>query len=224
MNFRRLLSYFFPITIHNTHSEINNNLEVTWNNGHLVLDSKNTNFSYGSLQKVMRIGLSQIGTEKIKSAANIIVLGVAGGSVIKILREEYQNSGKITGIELDEKSIELANKYFGLNQIDNVEIVIDDASEFIKNDSRKYDLVIIDIFQDNVMPDFLFTNDFIENVKKIVNIKGWVLFNSIVVLSSEHERNHEFEKMIRTKFKSVIKLSRVEGDNELFIFSNDQNS
>ncbi|MCL9804263.1 fused MFS/spermidine synthase [Flavobacterium amniphilum] len=221
MNFKRLLSYIFPVTIHNTHSEINKNLEVTWNNGRLVLDSKNTNFSFGSLQRVMRIGLNQIGKTKIKNIENTLILGVAGGSVIKTLRDEYLNSGKITGVELDEKSIELANNYFGLNQITNLEIIIDDASEFVKNNSVKYDLVIIDIFQDNIMPDFLFTIDFMENIRRLLNKEGVVLFNSIVVLSSEHERNHNFEKMIRTKFTSVIKLSRVEGDNELFILSND---
>lgn len=221
MNFKRLFSYLFPITIHETQSDINSNLEITWNNGRLVMDSKNTNFSYGSLQRVMRIGLNQIGKEKIKATENILVLGVAGGSVIKSLREEFHNSGKICGVELDEKSIELANEYFGLNQIKNVEIIIDDASEFIKKDSGKYDLIIIDIFQDKVMPAFLFTKNFIENIKLRLNNGGTVLFNSIVVLSSEHERNYKFEKMIRTKFASVIKLSRVEGDNELFIFSND---
>jgi spermidine synthase len=221
MNFKRLFSYLFPITIHETQSDINSNLEITWNNGRLVMDSKNTNFSYGSLQRVMRIGLNQIGKEKIKATENILVLGVAGGSVIKSLREEFHNSGKIYGVELDEKSIELANEYFGLNQIKDLEIIIDDVSEFIKKDSGKYDLIIIDIFQDKVMPAFLFTENFIENIKLRLNNGGTVLFNSIVVLSSEHERNYKFEKMIRTKFASVIKLSRVEGDNELFIFSND---
>jgi hypothetical protein len=197
MNLKRLFSYIFPVTIHETHSEINNNLEVTWNNGRLVLDSKNTNFSYGSLQKVMHIGLNQIGKEKIKNTKNILVLGVAGGSVIKSLREEFHNSGKIK----------------------DVEIIIDDASKFVKKDSGKYDLIIIDIFQDKVMPDFLFAEDFIENIKLRLDNHGLVLFNTIVILSNEHERNYKFEKMIRTKFASVIKLSRIEGDNELFIFS-----
>jgi hypothetical protein len=69
------------------------------------------------------------------------------------------------------------------------------------------------------MPDFLFAEDFIENIKLRLDNHGLVLFNTIVILSNEHERNYKFEKMIRTKFASVIKLSRIEGDNELFIFS-----
>ncbi|MFC4818165.1 spermidine synthase [Flavobacterium sp. GCM10023249] len=221
MNFKRILSYFYPITIHQTLSDINQNLEITWNNGQLVLDSKNTNFSYGSLQRVMRIGLNRIGKDRITQAESILLLGVAGGSVIQTLRKEYHSNGKITGVEIDEKTIALANTYFSLNTISNLEIVINDASEYIKTTSGKFDLLIIDIFQDKIMPDFLFTDEFITNIKRILTNNGFVLFNSIVTLSDDYERNKKFEKLLQSKFKTVIKVSRVEGDNELFIFSNE---
>ncbi|MFC7772836.1 spermidine synthase [Flavobacterium sp. GCM10027622] len=221
MNFKRILSYFYPITIHQTLSDINQNLEITWNNGQLVLDSKNTNFSYGSLQRVMRIGLNRIGKDRITQAESILLLGVAGGSVIQTLRKEYHTNGKITGVEIDEKTIALANTYFSLNTISNLEIVINDASEYIKTTSGKFDLLIIDIFQDKIMPDFLFTDEFITNIKRILTNNGFVLFNSIVTLSDDYERNKKFEKLLQSKFKTVIKVSRVEGDNELFIFSNE---
>ena len=155
-NIKKFLSYIIPIKIHQKKSEINNNLEITWNNGQLVLDSKNTNFSYGSLQKVLRFGLQDIGFQKIKNFNHILVLGVAGGSVIKTLVDEIKYRGKITGIEIDGIAITLANEYFGLDKIENLEIIIGDAENFIQATTQKFDLVIIDIFQDNVMPDFLF--------------------------------------------------------------------
>jgi spermidine synthase len=220
MNFKRLLSYLFPITVYETPSDINENLEITWNNGQLVFDSKNTNFSYGSLQRVMRIGLNHIGKERVPLFKNILLLGVAGGSVIKTLRNEYQNIGKITGVELDEKAITLANQYFDLNKIKNLEIIINDASEYVKKTSEKYDLIIIDIFQDKIMPDFLFSDSFITNTQQILTDNGIVLFNSITTLSADYERNTNFEKLVQSKFKKVAKLSRIEGDNELFILSN----
>ena len=219
MNFKRLISYIFPITVYETPSDINKNLEITWNNGQLVFDSQNTNFSYGSLQRVMRIGLNHIGKERVANSKNILLLGVAGGSVIKTLREEYQNTEKITGVELDEKTIILANKYFGLDQLKNVGIINDDASQFVKKTLEKYDLIIIDIFQDNIMPDFLFSSPFIDNIQQILNQNGVILFNTIATLSLDYERNLNFEKLARSKFGKVIKLSRIEGDNELFILS-----
>ena len=58
---------------------------------------------------------------------HILVLGVAGGSVIKTLVDEIGYDGKITGIELDEKVIELAQSHFGLAQIKNFNLTHHEA-------------------------------------------------------------------------------------------------
>lgn len=79
--FRRLLSYILPVNVYQKNSVISKSIEVNWNNGQLVLDSKNTNYSYGSLQRILRIGLKKIGFEKIRAMDSILVLGVGGGSV-----------------------------------------------------------------------------------------------------------------------------------------------
>src|SRR5690606_33755279 len=80
---KKYLSYILPIKIYQKKSQISKNLEVTWNNGQLVLDSENTNYSFGSLQRILRKGLKYIGFKRIQNFENILVLGVAGGSVIK---------------------------------------------------------------------------------------------------------------------------------------------
>ncbi|MDI9310314.1 MAG: fused MFS/spermidine synthase [Limnohabitans sp.] len=216
MNFKRLLSYIIPVKVFQIPSEINKNLEVTWNNGHLVLDSENTNFSFGTLQKVMRIGLMQIEKIKLKKYQSVLVLGVAGGSVIRLLRDEFDYTEKITGVELDSKVIEIANKYFNLNKIKNLEIKIQDAQEFIFTTTDDYDLIIIDIFQDNIMPSFLFEEKFSLQLKKILTENGSILFNTIVTLSTDFDRNTNYYQMIKTHF-TTKKISNVEGDNELFL-------
>lgn len=217
MNVKKLLSYFVPINIHQKKSKINTNLEITWNNGQLVLDSKNTNFSYGSLQRVLRKGLKEIGFEQIRSFKNIAVLGVAGGSVIKTLVDEVLFKGKITGVEIDPETIQLANSYFGLNQIDNLEIVIDDAENFIKTTTQKYSLIIIDIFQDNVMPAFLFEKPFTENILNSLDKNGFIVFNTIVNSENQKVRNNDFEKLFDSSKITIRRLSKIEGNNELFL-------
>ena len=154
--FQKLLSYLIPINVLKQESIVNKSLEVTWNNGELVLDTLNTNYSYGSLQRILRTGLLKIGFDKIKKYNKILILGVAAGSVIKTLVNEIGFRNEIIGVEIDPKTIEIANKYFGLDKIENVEIIIADAAIFVQNTSEKYDLIIIDIFQDNFMPEFLF--------------------------------------------------------------------
>ena len=151
---KKIISYFYPINLYKTTSEISKTLEVTLVNGEIVLDSKNTNYSYGSLQRILRKGLKFIGFDTIKSMNHILVLGVAGGSVIKTLNDEIGFKGKITGIELDEKVIEIANDHFELNKIKNLNLIHHEAFEFVLKTKLNFDLIIIDIFQDTIMPSF----------------------------------------------------------------------
>lgn len=213
--FSRFLSYFLPIIIHKKNSSVSKSLEVTWNNGQLVLDSKNTNYSYGSLQRILRKGLKYIGYDRIKKFENILVLGVAGGSVIKTLVDEIKFNGKITGVEIDSQIIELANEYFRLNEIKNFKIVIDDAFEFVLKTKETYDLIIIDIFEDTTMPAFLFQDFFINRINFLLNVNGFILFNTMVINEKDRIRNLEYKNKFGGKY-SLRMYPKVEEHNELF--------
>lgn len=213
---KKLLSYLIPIKVYTKSSQISRTLEVTLSNGELVLDSKNTNYSYGSLQRILRKGLQHIGFEKIKTFKNILVLGVAGGSVIKTLKEEIDYKGNITGIELDPEIIEIANNYFNLDKTEGVSIIIDDAKQFVAKTKEKYDLVIVDIFQDKSMPEFLFEADFTENIKGIVNTQGYILFNTMVLNRKDKERNKAYTELFDNSFQ-VDSYPGLENYNEIFI-------
>lgn len=212
---RRLFSYFVPINIHKKNSGVSKTLEVTWNNGQLVLDSKNTNYSYGSLQRILRKGLKYIGFERIKKFESILVLGVAGGSVIKTLVDEIKFDGKITGVEIDQNIVDIANQYFKLNEIPNLEIVIDDAFEFVLKTKAKYDLIIIDIFQDTTMPNFLFEDFFINRINELLYTNGFILFNTMVINKKDEERNLAYKNKFGGNY-SLRMYPKVETHNELF--------
>ena len=213
--FQKLLSYFIPITIYRKNSAVSRSIEVTWNNGNLVLDSKNTNYSYGSLQRILRKGLHLIGFERIRNFKTILVLGVAGGSVIKTLVNEIKFKGKITGVEIDETIIKIANTYFELDKIPNLEIVIEDAFEFVLKTNNKYDLIIIDIFQDASMPDFLFEDSFIDRIIFLLNLNGFILFNTMVINKEDENRNSTYIQKFGENY-SLRRYPKVEIHNELF--------
>jgi spermidine synthase len=214
---KKLFSYILPLNIYKKKSSISQSLEVTWANGELVLDSKNTNYSYGSLQRILRKGLKKIGFEQITSMQHILVLGVAGGSVIKTLVDEIQYKGKITGVEIDAEIIAIANEYFKLNEIPNLEIIIDDAFEFVLKTKEKYDLIIIDIFQDTKMPNFLFETFFTERVGFLINNHGFLLFNTMILNDTHNIRNQQFSDQFDSNQFLVKKLPRIEHHNELII-------
>ncbi|RZK10851.1 MAG: methyltransferase domain-containing protein [Flavobacterium sp.] len=220
---KRIFSYILPINIIKKHSNLSKSLEVTWANGELVLDSANTNYSYGSLQRILRKGLKSIGYDKIIEMKHILVLGVAGGSVIKTLADEIKFKKKITGVEIDASVIALANEYFQLNKIPNLEIVIDDAFEFVLKTKEKYDLIIIDIFQDTTMPNFLFEEFFINRIGFLLKENGFILFNTMCLKENDNVRNEQYVSTFTEKGFGVRKIPRVEQHNELIIIEKTKN-
>ncbi|MFV5699096.1 spermidine synthase [Flavobacterium sp. ZT3R17] len=214
---KKIFSYLIPIKIYQSKSSLSKSIEVTWANGELVLDSENANYSYGSLQRILRIGLKNIGFEKIAAMEHILVLGVAGGSVVKTLVDEIKFKGKITGVEIDSDIINVANKYFALNKIPQLDIVIEDAFEFVLKTKNKYDLIIIDIFQDTTMPNFLFETFFINRICFLLKSRGFILFNTMILNETQNIRNQKYvSEFYENQFK-IRTIPRIEIHNELIV-------
>src|SRR6187402_985759 len=213
----KILSYIIPIKIFKTKSTLSKTIEVTWANGELVMDSENTNYSYGSLQRILRKGLKHLGFEKIAKMNNALVLGVAGGSVIKTLVDEVKFNGQITGVDIDPDIIKIAKEYFKLDEIKNINIVIDDAFEFVLKTKDLYDLIIIDIFQDTTMPNFLFEKFFINRICFLLKSKGVVLFNTMCLTAADNFRNKNFISDFNDENFRIKSIPRIEVHNELII-------
>jgi len=210
---KKILSYLYPITLYKEKSSISETLEVTLYNGKYLLNTKNTNYSYGSLQTVLKKGLLEIGKNNISEMKHILILGVAGGSVVKTLVNDFNFLNKITGVELDQHVINIANKYFNLNTFQNFECVIADAQNFVEETPNKYDLIIIDIFNDKVMPAFLFEKDFIHNTKNLLQKKGFILFNIMdskiqkKIISENYFNHFEENEYVMKVIKNVERFN-----------------
>jgi len=76
-------------------------------------------------------------------AKNVCILGLAGGTIARRLRERGWQ-GTITGVENDETMIEIGNLYFDLNTVD--EIICEDARNFCRYSGRLFDCVIDDLY------------------------------------------------------------------------------
>ena len=214
---QKIFSYLIPIKIFKKKSARSKTIEVTWTNGELVLDSENTNYSYGSLQRILRYGLRNIGYKAILDMDHILLLGVAGGSVVKTLVDEIEYKGKITGVEIDSEMIQIANEYFNLNQIKQLEIIIDDAFEFVLKTKEQYNLIIIDIFEDTNMPNFLFERFFSDRVCALLKDQGFVLFNTMILDEAHNIRNRKYIAEINSQLFLSKMLPRIEDHNELII-------
>lgn len=209
---KNFLSYIIPQT-QKIKSDINGYLELTTINGKKLLDSRSTNYSYGSLQRVMRFGFNKIQNFK---PANVLLLGLGGGCVIDLLRNEFGFEGKITAIEMDKVVIDIAESEFGHKPDDNLQIICDDALNFVNTTKSKYDLIIVDLFIDTEIPDFCYTVSFWDSISKLSPLNSYLIFNSSIDKSKTRINNKNPEEIISRFYESKI-YEKVEGHNELII-------
>lgn len=194
----------------NIQSKYNGMLEVTMQQGRKVLHSENTNYSYGNVQSVWTAALKKISLQNVNS---ILLLGLGGGSVVDILKHEYNYTGMLTAIEIDPVIVQIAKEEFGITNTENMEIECMDAFDFVEKSTKNFDLVIVDIFIDKVMPNILLSPAFWQNTVKRTATNGTIIFNAF---NSAGKLKPIKEELKRLGFQLKI-YPKVNGSNTMLV-------
>ena len=109
--------------------------------------------------RLMTVSLMYAG--KISS---ILEIGFGGGRTAWYLHRFLPNV-PITSVELDPVVIELAHKYFGINDEPNFRVVTQDGRVFLSNSKARYDIILIDAYRGPFVPFHLLTKEFYQIVK-----------------------------------------------------------
>ncbi len=173
--FKLIMSFLVPFT-KKFKSELNPTLEINYINGKKRLDSPHANYSYGTLQKVLDFGLKRI---TLKDHPEILILGLGGGSVVESIEEKFHFEPKeIIGVEFDPVVIQLTIDEFKLDRYKELKIVEGDAFNYVRNCDHHFDLIIVDIFIDDIVPEPFYSIGFWKNIANLLNFCGSVIFNA----------------------------------------------
>src|SRR5690606_16943954 len=158
--FSRILSYIFPIVVDRRSGTITETLEVRIFNGRYTLDAGTVNYSFGGLHKVFEKTFKSLRIE-VYEFKNILILGMGAGSIMSILTKAYGVACPVTAIERDFAVLELGHQYFDMYKYTNLKLINDDAYEFVKNTKEVFDLVVVDIFIEDQVPEIFASNAFL---------------------------------------------------------------
>ncbi|REE08329.1 spermidine synthase [Winogradskyella pacifica] len=211
---KQLLSYIYPVT-KTIESKYSGKLEITWYNGKKHLNSENANYSYGSLQRILKYGLEKTELANVKS---ILVLGMGGGSVIKTLRTDFNYNNTIEAVELDPVIIDIAKSEFGIIEDQHLKIHCADAFTFVKTNTTTFDLIIVDLYIDLSVPDKFLSTEFWDNVLNSKSSKGTLLFNASVK-ESDMVKVENLVDYLKTKVYKVDIYKKVNNTNTIIITS-----
>jgi spermidine synthase len=123
----------------------------------------------------------------------VLIVGLGGGLLANTLHYLLPNS-QIDVVEIDEKVIEIASRYFNLTINDQLKVFHDDGVHFIRNSTASYDLIILDAFDEEYIPQSFLTDSFVVSVKRILNHDGVIVVNTFSKSKYASLENSLYEK------------------------------
>jgi len=107
------------------------------------------------------------------------VLGLAGGTIPRQLTHFYGDRVVLKAVEIDPEVVEISRQYFGIDAV-KMDVVNEDARVFLQSDHDKYDIIIVDAFQNEFeIPWTLTTEEFWRLVRGRLRDGGIMAMNLI---------------------------------------------
>lgn len=176
--FTKVLSYLTQQHMETIHSDYNEVLHVFLKNGRYQLCTANAIYSYGDKYDNFRKSFAQMDLDKL-DIDHVLLLGFGLGSIPFMLEKTFGKKYAYTGVEIDESIIYLASKYVLDELTSEIELIQADAYSYIYQTQMKYDLICVDIFVDDKIPEVFLDVDFLEAVTENLTDSGIIMFNHL---------------------------------------------
>src|SRR5437667_6586368 len=108
---------------------------------------------------------------------DIAILGLAGGTAARQYTAAYGSGVQITGVEIDPDILDVAHRYFHLDE-PNVHPVVADARYWIDTTDAKYDVIVMDAYRQPYIPFHLTTREFFSEVRDHLRPGGVAVVNA----------------------------------------------
>ena len=151
---------------------------------------------------------------------NVLILGMGTGTYAHQCRNYYGDM-EIEGVEIDEKITALAREYFELPQ--DVNVTTYDGRAYLNAIDDKYDVIMVDAYQDITIPFQMSSVEFFTLVKDHLKEDGVMVVNMNMRGSSEGSINQHLADTICSVFEEVYTVDvRGSTNRELFASDNPQ--
>lgn len=178
----------------------------------LMKDAKLTGMYYDyALAAPLMAGITE------DSPGDILILGMGTGTFAKYC-SEYFPGCSIEGVEIDQKIAALAREYFELP--DSVQVSVGDGRSFLAASEKKYNVIMVDAYQDITIPFQMSSVEFFTEVKKHLNPGGVMVVNMNMKSSRKNSINDYLCDTIGSVFDCVYTAPVSGGTNcEVFAFN-----
>lgn len=150
----------------------------------------------------------------------ILILGMGTGTYAVQCRRYFDNYN-IEGVEIDEKITELSRKYFNLPE--DVKVTTYDGRAYLNADEKKYDVIMVDAYQDITIPFQMSSVEFFTLVKEHLKEDGVMVVNMNMRGNRDGSINQYLADTIASVFQNVY-IVDVNGSTNRELFAGNQDS
>lgn len=157
-------------------------------------------------------------TEEKAGGRDVLILGMGTGTYATQC-EKYFDEINIKGVEIDEKITGLAGKYFHMNE--DIEVTTYDGRAYLNADKNKYDVIMVDAYQDISIPFQMSSVEFFTLVKDHLNDDGVMVVNMNMRSTADDNINYWLADTISSVFDYTYTIDVYANTNcELFATNN----
>ncbi len=155
-----------------------------------------------------------------KSEGDMLILGFGTGTYAGQCLHYFPNM-KITGVEIDEKILELSFDRFGLSRDEErLQTVVFDGRAYLRMSKDTYDVIMVDAYRDITIPPQMSSVEFFTEVKDRLRDGGVMVVNLNMVSEDTGSINEYLEDTIASVFPTVY-IVDCNGNRELFAVKGD---
>lgn len=152
-----------------------------------------------------------------KEEMEVLILGMGSGTYARQCRK-YFPQAQVEGVEIDRKITDLAREYFELPE--DVKVSTYDGRAYLKGTQKKYDVIMVDAYQDITIPFQMSSVEFFLEVKNHLKADGVMVVNMNMKSRKRGNINEYLSDTISSVFSSVYTVDVAGSTNrELFAFS-----
>jgi spermidine synthase len=146
-------------------------------------------------------------------AKKALIIGLGGGSIPKKYQKELP-ALEIDVAEIDPAVVEVAKKYFGLQEGNNLRVHTQDGRQFLARTNQRYDLILGDAYLRDSIPFHLTTREFFQIADQKLTANGVVAINIIGAVTGQSGRiTRSVVKTLRGIFPQVYIFAARRADN-----------
>lgn len=154
--------------------------------------------------------LVMVGAYAVPAPRRVLVLGLGVGVIPRTLQSLFPDA-QIDIAEIDPAVVKIARTYFAYEPSPGVRVIVDDGRRFVRSQLRAnktYDLVVLDAFNGDYIPEHLMTSEFLQEVKSVIAPGGAVAANTFAGSKLFHSESQTYNSVFGG-FVSINRLNRI---------------